>query len=116
MLIESLGGEKGRWVEFAVKLKEDYVYLTGDILVASGLIAYLGPFTPTYRNEIALEWANTVREKKIPGSEHFNFLKILGDPVKIRAWNIDGLPSDPFSTENAVIIFESRRWPLCIDP
>lgn len=41
---------------------------------------------------------------------------MLGDPVKVRAWNIDGLPSDSFSVENAIIIFKSRRWPLCIDP
>jgi dynein heavy chain len=41
---------------------------------------------------------------------------VLGDPVKIRAWNIDGLPSDNFSIENAIIIQKSRRWPLMIDP
>lgn len=36
--------------------------------------------------------------------------------MDIRAWQIDGLPSDDFSTENAIVIFKSRRWPLCIDP
>ena len=36
--------------------------------------------------------------------------------MKIRAWNIDGLPSDTFSIENAIIMFKARRWPLCIDP
>ena len=40
----------------------------------------------------------------------------MGDPVKIRSWNIDGLPSDNFSIENGIIIFKGRRWPLCIDP
>jgi len=43
-------------------------------------------------------------------------ITVLGDPVKIRAWNIDGLPSDNFSVENAIIIQNSRRWPLFIDP
>lgn len=36
--------------------------------------------------------------------------------MKIRSWNIDGLPSDQFSVENAIIVFQARRWPLCIDP
>lgn len=27
-----------------------------------------------------------------------------------------GLPSDPLSVENGVILFNSSRWPLCIDP
>lgn len=36
--------------------------------------------------------------------------------MKIREWNIDGLPSDNFSIENAIILFKARRWPLSIDP
>lgn len=30
--------------------------------------------------------------------------------------NIHGLPSDALSIENATIVFNSRRWPLMIDP
>ena len=41
---------------------------------------------------------------------------VLGDPVKIRAWNIAGLPNDSFSIENAIITSKARRWPLNIDP
>lgn len=51
-LIESLGGEKGRWGELAIKLKEDYKNLTGDVLISSGMIAYLGAFTAAYRTKI----------------------------------------------------------------
>ena len=29
---------------------------------------------------------------------------------------MNGLPSDPFSTENGIIISRSRRWPLLLDP
>jgi dynein heavy chain len=84
--------------------------------VSSGLLAYLGAFTPTYRTQISESWVQICKEKKIPSSEKFSLYQVLGDPVKIRAWNIDGLPSDAFSVENAIIIFKSRRWPLCIDP
>lgn len=49
MLIENLGGEKGRWGELAEKLRQFFTLLTGDVLISSGVIAYLGPFTPTYR-------------------------------------------------------------------
>ncbi len=52
-LIENLGGEKGRWGELAKELKVFYNTLTGDVLVASGMIAYLGAFTSAYRNDIA---------------------------------------------------------------
>jgi dynein heavy chain len=36
--------------------------------------------------------------------------------VLIRDWNIAGLPTDNFSTENAIIVKNARRWPLMIDP
>lgn len=57
------------------------------------------------------------KEKQIPsGEKEFSLINILGEPVKIRAWNIFGLPSDNFSVENAIIIKKARRWPLAIDP
>lgn len=40
----------------------------------------------------------------------------LGDPVLVRQWNIDGLPTDGFSVDNGIIVFNARRWPLMIDP
>jgi len=66
-----LGGEKGRWKDLAEVLKIDYVNLTGDVLVSSGMIAYLGAFTPSYRNDISINWAAKSLENKIPGSEKF---------------------------------------------
>ena len=36
--------------------------------------------------------------------------------MKIRDWNIAGLPSDSFSIDNGIIISNSNRWPLLIDP
>jgi dynein heavy chain len=115
-LIESLGGEKVRWGENAVALGQDFVNLTGDVIVASGLIAYLGAFTPDFREGAVKEWSLMSQEKGIPGSETFSLQTCLGEPVKIRNWTIWGLPNDAFSIENGIIIDKSRRWPLCIDP
>ncbi len=56
------------------------------------------------------------KAKKIPCSEVFSLTNTLGDPVKIRAWQIAGLPVDAFSVDNGIIVSNSRRWPLCIDP
>ena len=46
----------------------------------------------------------------IPSSEEFSLSKTLGDPIKVRAWNIAGLPNDSFSIDNGVIVSNSRRW------
>ena len=47
---------------------------------------------------------------KIACSENFNLSKVLGDLVKIRDWNIAGLPTDNFSIDNGVIVDNTRRW------
>ncbi|KAK7884177.1 hypothetical protein WMY93_027300 [Mugilogobius chulae] len=56
------------------------------------------------------------KTRNIPSSDEFSLSKTLGDPIKIRAWNIAGLPNDSFSIDNGVIVSNSRRWPLMIDP
>jgi dynein heavy chain len=115
-LITSLGGEKIRWTQNAKDLNGDYVNLTGDVVVASGLIAYLGAFTPDFRDSAVKQWVEASHEKQIPGSEQFGLQRCLGEPVKVRSWIIAGLPNDSFSIENAIIVDKARRWPLCIDP
>ena len=63
-----------------------------------------------------VEWCKYVESKNIPRSKHFSLVQTLGDPVRIRSWNIAGLPSDTFSIENGIIQSNARRWPLMIDP
>eukprot|EP00112_Aurelia_sp_Birch-Aquarium-sp1_P020988 Seg5537.1 transcript_id=Seg5537.1/GoldUCD/mRNA.D3Y31 product="Dynein heavy chain 3 axonemal" protein_id=Seg5537.1/GoldUCD/D3Y31 len=52
----------------------------------------------------------------IPCSESFSLNSTLGEPVKIREWQIAGLPVDSFSVDNGIIVGNTRRWPLMIDP
>ncbi|XP_013383060.1 dynein heavy chain 7, axonemal-like [Lingula anatina] len=115
-LIGGLGGEKDRWSQSAEELGIKYINLTGDVLVSSGLVAYLGAFTSSFRQEQAKTWQNSVVSKNIPCSPVFSLVTTLGDPVAIRSWNICGLPTDNFSVENGIIISNARRWPLMIDP
>ncbi|NXL48091.1 DYH7 protein, partial [Podilymbus podiceps] len=115
-LIGGLGGEKSRWNNAANDLQDTYDNLTGDVLISAGVIAYLGAFTAGFRQECIKDWSKLCKEKNIPCSENFSLSKTLGDPIKIRAWNIAGLPTDVFSVDNGVIVDNSRRWPLMIDP
>lgn len=55
-LIGGLGGEKARWNEQSIILGGVYKNLTGDVLVASGMIAYLGAFTSVFRDHLSGEW------------------------------------------------------------
>jgi dynein heavy chain, axonemal len=115
-LIGGLGGEKTRWEQFSRELGQQFIDLTGDVLVAAAIMAYLGPFTAVFRQNQARDWVAKCKKALIPCSENPTLGGTLGDPVQVRQWNIDGLPTDSFSCDNGIIIFNSRRWPLMIDP
>ena len=76
----------------------------------------MGPFTADFREEAIINWRNKATEMKINISPNFSLTETLGDPVNIRNWRIFGLPADAYSTDNAIILNSSRRWPLMIDP
>eukprot|EP00924_Labyrinthula_sp_SR-Ha-C_P001265 maker-scaffold_7-snap-gene-19.73-mRNA-1 protein AED:0.01 eAED:0.01 QI:0/0/0/1/1/1/2/0/4142 len=115
-LMSGLGGEKARWEETVALLKKQINCLTGDILLSSGSTAYLGPFTSQFRHSLTKDWLKRLADLNIPHSADTNIVEILGDPVKIRQWNVFGLPNDEHSTENGIFMSESRRWPLLVDP
>lgn len=52
----------------------------------------------------------------IPITHNLDPIKLLTDDATIAGWNNEGLPSDRMSTENAIILTNSDRWPLIIDP
>jgi len=47
-LIEGLKSEDESWQMLLIKNRESKKSLTGDVLIASGIIAYLGVFTKEY--------------------------------------------------------------------
>lgn len=62
------------------------------------------------------DWYNSLKELKIPISEGISLVSVATDNFEIRQWNVDGLPRDQVSTENAILVTRGRRWPLMIDP
>lgn len=62
------------------------------------------------------EWIRQLDKYNVPHTEHPNLVDTMSDPVKVRNWQIAGLPKDNLSVENGVIVQFSRRWPLFIDP
>jgi len=115
-LITGLGGEKTRWSESSQRLGERVENITGDVLIASGIIAYLGAFTGRYRQETVTSWIELMKAHEVKASKEFALRTVIGDEVAIRQWVIDKLPNDQVSIENALILSTSRRWPLMIDP
>lgn len=115
-LIKGLGGEKARWSELSHRLEARFTNVTGDILLSSGVIAYLGTFMTSYRQDAITQWKALLVRVGIPCTDGFTLRSTLGNEVQIRAYVINKLPNDEFSIENAIMLERSNRWPLMIDP
>jgi len=115
-LMSGLGGEQVRWTATCEKLTKGYDDLVGDALFSAGAIAYMGVFTPDFRQSISKTWRDKLEELKIPHSPGVNLHQTMADPVAIRQWTICGLPQDSHSVENGIMMAKSRRYPLLIDP
>eukprot|EP00794_Sanderia_malayensis_P012733 gene12733-14038_t len=115
-LIGGLSDEQSRWESSVKVFDELLINIVGDIVISSGVIAYLGVFTGEYRISLVDEWKEELTKEKIPHSEQCTLVGTLGDPVKIRNWQIAGLPRDTLSVDNGVVVQYSKRWPLFIDP
>ncbi|KFH07428.1 putative dynein-1-alpha heavy chain, flagellar inner arm I1 complex [Toxoplasma gondii VAND] len=116
-LIAGLAGERDRWEISLAQSTEKLKALPGDCLVAAAFMAYAGPFNADYRKRLVTQsWVPLVSTFNIPHNPNFDFADFLARPIDVRQWNLQGLPSDRFSTENGVLVTMSRRWPLMIDP
>lgn len=73
-------------------------------MISAGIVAYLGPFTLQFRQIQTTNWSESVAKLGVVCSHDFQLTNILGEPVIIRQWNIDGLPSDSFSVDNGIIL------------
>jgi dynein heavy chain, axonemal len=116
-LTNGLSSEGERWSQNIVILKEEMNTLIGDIFLSSASISYFGAFTGPYRDNLTNLWIAKANELSIPSSgENFSLARALGDPVQIREWHNQGLPTDQVSIQSGILVDNSRRWPLMIDP
>ncbi|XP_070580015.1 dynein axonemal heavy chain 1-like isoform X2 [Ptychodera flava] len=115
-LIGGLADEKDRWGESVKELESIIDNIVGNVLMSAGYVAYLGPFTGEYRLFFQEDWMEKFVTFSVPHTKDSGLLPTLADAVKIRSWQIAGLPRDNLSVENAVMVQYSQRWPLFIDP
>ena len=115
-LIGGLGGERDKWAVIVGNLGTKFIRLTGDVLLASALVAYLGSFSSDARNTKLKEWMEKCKEHEVPFSHDFSLYNVLGDPITTQAWQLCGLPTDDFSTDNGIITFTAKRWVCMMDP
>lgn len=115
-LIEGLEGERKRWTQQLAGFNLEIKYLLGDIVILTGFLSYSGPFNQEYRTHILKSWYTKLNDKNIPNSPDLNITEKLADPPTISEWNLQGLPNDELSIQNGIIVTNSSKFPIMIDP
>lgn len=116
-LITSLSDEKDRWGIGASEIGEQKRRLVGNVSIATSFISYCGPFNSEFRNMLQIEYfTNDMRKKGIPCTPGLELTTFLVDDATMGEWNIQGLPKDDLSIQNGIMVTNSSRFPLLIDP
>jgi len=86
------------------------------VFLSASCISYYGPFTGIYRKLLVEQWVEKCGELNLNFSPGFDLQLVMGNPVEIREWNMQSLPTDSVSVNNGVIVTRADRFPLLIDP
>lgn len=111
-----LAGNNQRWKEEVTRLCDFKSRISGDCLLASAFVSYIGVFNSFFRTKIIQDWKTIITTKNIPITNDIEVIKILITEAEKLKFKSEGLPADPISIENSAIIKWCTRWPLVIDP
>ena len=116
-LINGLAGERTRWTEDAANFSDQKKRLVGDCAIGCAFMSYCGPFNQQFRNYMINDKFTTdCEDRQVPVTRDMDVISFLADVGTIGDWQIDGLPTDPLSTQNGILVTSSSRFPLLVDP
>lgn len=115
-LIGSLSEERSRWTEAAKNLEMQYEQLPGNLLIFSGVVAYLAPIDQDNRKHTTDVWHGHIKEKLIPCSDDYDVTKLLSSEKEIAFWFRNEMPKDSFFITDAIIRKYSRLYSIFVDP
>jgi dynein heavy chain 2 len=110
-LLGKLSGEKTRWAEECKQIKERIKVMPRKALIAAGFITYLSRETEDRRLAAVKQWSDKLSFEAPP-----NVASFLRSESELLQYKTEGLPADGLSQENAVVILDSLRTPLIVDP
>jgi len=116
-LIGGLSGERIRWTDDSNNFSETKRRLVGDCAAACAFVCYSGPFNQEFRRYLIEDKCIADCQKRsVPITAGLDVISFMVDIGTIGDWNMQGLPADPLSTQNGILVTRSSRFPLMIDP
>ncbi|KAL7677340.1 hypothetical protein ACOME3_003576 [Neoechinorhynchus agilis] len=117
-LVSGTTDSRALWEKQIVEIQEQMTTMTGDMLLTSAFLTYMGYFSTLYRNDTFSKIKDMLRSNETPIGFNENILPLehIADDAARADWINHGLPDDDYSFENAAIMIGTRRVPLLVDP
>ncbi|XP_064481252.1 cytoplasmic dynein 2 heavy chain 1-like [Ornithodoros turicata] len=109
-MVQQLDGEYHRWTRQLAEMEEELKELPLRCLAASAFLTYLSGCSEDVRAAALTLWC------KVLGLPIFVPSAFLGTEKQQLTWKTEGLPADPLSLENAIIILQTSLCPFLVDP
>ena len=109
-LLGQLSGENERWRQQVQILEKELSLVPARTLISSAYLVYLGGANETVREIQLREWLSGFK------LQDYSFKNFLSSEQEMLTWKKEGLPADTLSMENAIMIMNTLRTPLIIDP
>ena len=109
-LLGQLSGENERWRQQVQILEKELSLVPARALISSAYLVYLGGANETVREIQLREWLSGFK------LQDYSFKNFLSREQEMLTWKKEGLPADTLSMENAIMIMNTLRTPLIIDP
>jgi len=116
-LIGGLAGERIRWTEDSNNFSDLKRRLVGDCAAACAFVCYTGPFNQEFRRYLVEDkCVSDCQLRGVPITVGLEIIAFMVDIGTIGDWNMQGLPADPLSIQNGILVTRSSRFALMIDP
>ena len=116
-LIGGLAGERIRWTEDSNNFSDLKRRLVGDCAASCAFVCYCGPFNQEFRKYLIEDkCVADAKRRNVPITSGLDVISFMVDIGTIGDWNMQGLPADPLSIQNGILVTRSSRFPLMIDP
>ncbi len=91
--------------------------MVGDCAASCAFICYCGPFNQEFRKYLIEDKCIAdCLTRGVPVTANLDVISFMVDIGTIGDWNMQGLPADPLSTQNGILVTRSSRYALMIDP
>lgn len=119
-LLDKLEDERVRWERQSKSIELEFKSYPVESMLATCFTVYLSDADENTREGMLRDWVTYIGQgasaQQRASLQEFSFLRFMASESTILSYKQQGLPGDSLSLENSVMIFNSSKVPLLVDP